>query len=122
MKLTATASRAPTSIAAPPVSRAAGGTVDPCLTVSQDLPLLAQHAILTAQAPESLLPVRRQAVRAAAGVAGRLDDPVPDRDARGFILSRQLLGRLAGPHQLDQPAAQLRAIGGSGPGHRGLLL
>jgi hypothetical protein len=94
------------------VAAGGGGCSPNSRRFSQDLPLLAQHAVLAAQPPELLLLVRRQAVGATAIVARRLDDPIPDRAGRGFILARQLLGRLAGPDQLDQPAPQLRGIRG----------
>src|SRR5437660_1329051 len=55
--------------------------------------------------------LRREAVRALAGVEGRLLHPVPDRLGRGLKLAPELLGRSAMPDQLDhEVAAMVRSV------------
>src|SRR6516165_3520090 len=63
----------------------------------------------------------RQAAVAPAGVTLTLCQPVPDRLCRRFELTRQLLRRAAGTHQLNHLAAELRRVRCSCLAHRGLL-
>src|SRR5438094_8829219 len=54
--------------------------------------------------------LRREAVRALAGVEGRLLHPVPDRLGRGLKLAPELLGRSAMPDQLDHLPPERRRV------------
>src|SRR6202008_1454031 len=86
-----------------------------------DLPLQPELAVLTPQSIEFLALCCRQAAVALAGVTLRLCQPVPDRLCRRLELTRQLLRRAAGAHQLNHLAAELRRVGCSCLAHRGLL-
>src|SRR2546430_17318840 len=66
--------------------------------------------------------LRREAVRALAGVEGRLLHPVPDRLGRGLKLAPELLGRSAMPDQLDHLPPERRRGRPMGPRERGRSL
>src|SRR5437879_12729312 len=63
--------------------------------------------------------LRREAVRALAGVEGRLLHPVPDRLGRGLKLAPELLGRSAMPDQLDHLPPERRPVRPMALRHRG---
>src|SRR2546426_3734658 len=63
--------------------------------------------------------LRREAVRALAGVEGRLLHPVPDRLGRGLKLAPELLGRSAMPDQLDHLPPERRRVRPMALRHRG---
>jgi hypothetical protein len=79
------------------------------------------QAMIAAQSIEFLALRCGQAAVAPAGVTLRLCQPVPDRLCRRFELTRQLLRRAAGAHQVNHRAAELRRVGCSCLAHRGLL-
>src|SRR5437667_6998363 len=66
--------------------------------------------------------LRREAVRALAGVEGRLLHPVPDRLRRGLKLAPELLGRSAMPDQLDHLPPERRRVRPMALRHRGRSL
>src|SRR5438270_13662695 len=66
--------------------------------------------------------LRREAVRALAGVEGRLLHPVPDRLGRGLKLAPELLGRSAMPDQLDHLPPERRRVRPMALRHRGRSL
>src|SRR5438132_13858996 len=66
--------------------------------------------------------LRREAVRALAGVEGRLLHPVPDRLGRGLTLAPELLGRSAMPDQLDHLPPERRRVRPMALRHRGRSL
>src|SRR5438093_12306761 len=66
--------------------------------------------------------LRREAVRALAGVEGRLLHPVPDRLGRGLTLAPELLGRSAMPDQLAHLPPERRRGGPMAPRPRGRSL
>src|SRR5438105_14214712 len=66
--------------------------------------------------------LRREAVRALAGVEGRLLHPVPDRLGRGLKLAPALLGRSAMPDQLDHLPPERRRVRPMALRHRGRSL
>src|SRR5437870_13839429 len=66
--------------------------------------------------------LRREAVRALAGVEGRLLHPVPDRLGRGLKPAPELLGRAAMPDQLDHLPPERRPVRPMALRHRGRSL
>src|SRR5437588_12866705 len=66
--------------------------------------------------------LRREAVRALAGVEGRLLHPVPDRLGRGLKPAPELLGRSAMPDQLDHLPPERRRVRPMALRHRGRSL
>src|SRR5437867_10934196 len=66
--------------------------------------------------------LRREAVRALAGVEGRLLHPVPDRLGRGLKLAPERLGRSAMPDQLDHLPPERRRVRPMALRHRGRSL
>src|SRR5712692_6389618 len=66
--------------------------------------------------------LRREAVRALAGVERRLLHPVPDRLGRGLKLAPELLGRSAMPDQFDHLPPERRRIRPMALRHRGRSL
>src|SRR6266849_381014 len=66
--------------------------------------------------------LRREAVRALAGVKRRLLHPVPDRLGRGLKFAPELLGRSAMPDQLDHLPPERRRVRPMALRHRGRSL
>src|SRR2546426_5777677 len=66
--------------------------------------------------------LRREAVRALAGVERRLLHPVPDRLGRGLKFAPELLGRSAMPDQLDHLPPERRRVRPMALRHRGRSL
>src|SRR5207244_3501150 len=75
-----------------------------------------------AEPTQLLMLLRREAVRALAGVEGRLLHPVPDRLGRGLKLAPELLGRSAMPDQLDHLPPERRRVRPMALRHRGRSL
>jgi hypothetical protein len=90
----------------------------PCPTVSEDLALFPQDAILPAQPPQLLAFLRGHAIGPLALIPVGLDDPVANGGGRRFEFSRELLGRPPRAHELDHPAPKLRWIWWTCSGHR----
>ena len=88
----------------------------------QDVPFLAQPAILSPQPLQLGAILQGHTVTAARNFPISLGDPVPERLRRRLILPRQFLRRAPGTHQLDHLAPELRRIRRSCSWHRGLLL
>ena len=76
----------------------------------QDIALLAQLVVLTAEPAQFLALGRGQTLTTNATITTGLTYPVPDRLRGRLELSRQLLGRAAGPHQIDHLTAELHRI------------
>ena len=100
------------------VSRAAGGTADAVPDSFGGYSRSSRRTRFSRRsAPQLLAFLRGHAIGPLALIPVGLDDPVANGGGRRFEFARQLLGRPAGPHELDHPAPKLRWIRWTCSGH-----
>jgi hypothetical protein len=74
--------------------------------------------VLTSKAPQFLTLSACRPINALAGVSVGLLHPSGNRLGGRLELTRQLLGRASGTHQIDHLSPELRRISGSVAGHQ----